>query len=182
MSYDGNGMAELLARVLKACPAPTPIANPAATKRSEMMSKAWTAPGILGTSRVETQFGLVPAQLVRVGDMLRTRDGSFLRVLRISDLKIDQAYLDVRPEAAPVIIKKNTLPRRRPIQDLGLSPAHMVAIGPNRFEEEMVVARDLSSVRGRVDRSLGMLLYVQFHFELEAIIKCEGMWVLSGVE
>jgi hypothetical protein len=182
MNYDDIGIEEVLARVLQTCPQSRPVSFQASVARLKSKPTAWKAAGILGTTRVETQQGLVPAQLVRVGNMLRTRKKDFVRVLRISNFKVDQAYLDVRPEAAPVIIKKHSLSRNHPMQDVGLSPAQVVSIGPNRFEEEPVEARELSSIRGRVDRSLGVLLYVQFHLEKEAVINCDGVWALSAAE
>jgi hypothetical protein len=142
----------------------------------------WTLPGLLGPTRVMTSFGHVPAQLVRVGDTLRTRDGSFVRVQRVSDLRIDEDFLASRPDAAPVIIRRNGMRAGVPHQDVALSPGQMVSVGPNRFEDRLVRADTLSRERGGIDRSLGMMLYVRLHLAESAQINCDGLWVVAEAD
>jgi hypothetical protein len=165
---------DLLSRVLAqttatAAVAPAPRGKPEGTD--------WSAPGILGTTRVTTSFGHVPAHLVRVGDTLKARDGSFVRVQRISDIRIDEDFLARHPEAAPVIIRRNGCASGVPHQDVGLSPAQLVSVGPNRFEDRLVAAAGLSRERGAIDRSLGMMVYFRFHLGRETQICCDGLWV-----
>jgi hypothetical protein len=150
-----------------------------AAKASE---PSWTLPGILGSTRVMTSFGHVPAQLVRVGDTLRTREGSFVRVQRISDLRIDEEFLASRPDAAPVIIRRNGLRGGVPHQDVALSPGQIVSVGPNRFEDRLVRAETLSRERGGIDRSLGMMVYISLHLAESAQINCDGLWVVAEAD
>jgi hypothetical protein len=172
---------DLLSRVLEqtaeavAAPALPPKAMP---QRDRC---AWTHPGILGSTRVATSFGHVPAHLVRVGDTVRTRDGGFERVQRITDLKIDEDFLARHPEAAPVVIRRNGLQSGVPHQDVAFSEAQLVSVGPNRFEDRLVAAGELSRERGGIDKTLGMMVYITFHLAREAQINCDGVWVsVSG--
>lgn len=142
----------------------------------------WKHPGILGPTRVMTSFGHVPAHLVRVGDTVRTRDGGFERIQRITDLKIDEDFLARHPEAAPVVIRRNGLQSGVPHQDVAFSTAQMVSVGPNRFEDRLVAAGDLSRERGGIDKTLGMMVYVTFHLAREAQINCDGVWVSIAAE
>jgi hypothetical protein len=150
-----------------------------AAKSSE---PSWTLPGLLGSTRVMTSFGHVPAQLVRVGDTLRTREGSFVRVQRISDLRIDEEFLASRPDAAPVIIRRNGLRGGVPHQDVALSPGQLVSVGPNRFEDRLVRADTLTRDRGGIDRSLGMMVYISLHLADSAQINCDGLWVVAEAD
>jgi hypothetical protein len=145
-------------------------------------ARSWTLPGILGSTRVTTNFGHVPAQLVRVGDTLRTREGGFARVQRISDLRIDEDFLARRPDAAPVIVRRNSLRAGMPHQDVGLSPGQMVSVGPNRFEDRLVPADSLSRERGAIDRTLDMIVYVSLHLSEPAQINCDGLWVTAETD
>ena len=82
----------LVERVLKraavpprkgATPSPQKAGSPAA-------SGTWKLPGILSDTRITTNFGEVPAHLVRTRDRLKVRDGRYLPVLRIPSLKLDE--------------------------------------------------------------------------------------------
>lgn len=172
--------ADLLSRVMQQTAersAPPAARRPALPQRPATTSAGWGHAGILGPTRVETTFGHVPAHLVRVGDTLRTQDGGFERVQRISDIKIDEDFLARHPEAAPVILRRHALDGGVPHQDVSLSPAQKVALGPNRFETRLVPASELSRERGAVDKTLGMMVYVRFHLGRPARINCDGLWV-----
>lgn len=175
---------DLLSRVLEKV---SELPAPASPRRDAVPGaaparRAWTVPGILGTTRVATSFGHVPAHLVRVGDTLRTEDGGFERVNRITDLKVDEDFLERHPEAAPVVLRRDSLAKGTPHLDVGLSPAQLVSIGPNRFERRLVPAADLSRDRGVIDKSLGMLVYVRFHLGRTARIHCDGLWVTADAD
>lgn len=183
MDFDLLDDGDLLSRVLEQTTSPTAgrieEARRTAAKASE---PSWTLPGLLGSTRVMTSFGHVPAHLVRVGDTLRTREGAFVRVQRISDLRIDEDFLATRPDAAPVIIRRNGLRAGAPHQDVALSPGQMVSVGPNRFEDRLVRADALSRERGGIDRSLGMMVYIRLHLAESAQINCDGLWVVAEAD
>ncbi len=180
MDFEGLDDGDLLTRVLEQTSARFPEAIRAPRPKVDS-GKTWTVPGILGPTRLTTNFGHVPAHLVRVGDSLRTRTG-FARVQRISDLRIDEEFLARRPDAAPVILRRNALRAGAPHQDVVLSPAQGVALGEHRFDEEVVPAGTLSRERGGIDRSLGMMVYFMFHLAEPAQIACEGLWLVAETD
>jgi hypothetical protein len=75
------------------------------------------------------------------------------------------------------MFRRNRLGGGVPHQDVGLSPAQMISVGPNRFEDRLVPAAEMSRERGRIDKSLGMIVYYRFHLGREAQISCDGLWV-----
>jgi hypothetical protein len=138
---------------------------------------SWPMPGILGSTGIETSFGRVPAHLLRAGDMVRTRDGGFVRAVRVTDIKLDEGFLASRPQAAPVIIPRDAFGANQPVRDVELSPAHPVFSGSGGARGAGVPALQLSTRRGTIDADLGVLIYVQVHLSQPAQINCDGIWV-----
>jgi Hint domain len=183
MDFDLLDDGDLLSRVLEQTTSdPEDRTDKARRASPEAPAATWTLPGLLGSTRVATSFGHVPAQLVRVGDTLRTREGNFVRVQRITDLRIDEDFLARRPDAAPVMIRRNGLRAGTPHQDVALSPGQMVSVGPNRFEDRLVRADTLSRERGGIDRTLGMMVYIRLHLAESAQINCDGLWVAAEAD
>jgi len=179
MALIDMGDEDLLARILYKTRDAGALAPKRATPapRTEPSDQTWNVPGILGSTRITTTFGHVPAHLVRVGDSLRTRDGEFLRVLRISEYKFDDDFLARRPDAAPVVIRKGSLGPHMPLQDVAVSPAQKISLAVNRVEGRLVPAVEVSEQRGGVDHSLGLLVYFKLHLSKRALICCDGVWV-----
>ena len=174
-----TGDEKLLSRILDRLTDVQPKAPASAQPRkpAPRADRPWSLPGIHGATRVVTSFGSVPAQLVRPGDSLRTQAGGYERVKRITDYRIDEDFLRRWPDAAPVVLGRNSIAQRIPTHDVLLSPAQDVALQPAPYETRLVPARDLSGVRAKIDANLGGLVYYQFHLAREARINCEGIWV-----
>ena len=184
MSENEESVATLLERVMSRVPDPaefkelTQEPETGETRSDvEAASVDWRLPGIYASTRVTTNFGKVPAQLIRVGDVLRTRSGAFLPVRAIRDVKLDADYVERHPEAVPVLIPRGTLNGTLPTQDVLVSPAQPVLNGVEFRQSEMVEARDIVRGRRSFEVPLGTVVYYQFHLETTAEIHCEGMWV-----
>ncbi|MEM7075091.1 MAG: Hint domain-containing protein [Pseudomonadota bacterium] len=145
----------------------------------EREAAEWTVAGIEGSTRVSTDFGEVPAHLVRVRDKLRSKDGRFLRVIRISEYKLDQRFLDLYPDARPVVIRPQALGRRFPMNTVQLSPAQRVAVPSDWSNRDCERADKLSSARASVDQTLGQVTYYSFDLGEPTMVQCEGLWVES---
>ena len=142
----------------------------------------WSLPGILGQTRVATNFGHVPAHLIRVRDYLKTRDGKFLPVLRISEYKLDEEFLTLRPDARPVTIPKDAIQRRFPTHDIHMSPGQKISVASDSAQERLLHAAELSGSRKAFDRSLGMIAYFEFILPETTQICCEGVWTVAGTD
>jgi hypothetical protein len=180
MSHLPNDDQDLLSRVVEAArvaPVDQRVSQHRGEGRSSDPGLAWTLPGIAGRTRVLTNFGRVPAQLVRVGDMLRTRSGTFLRVQDVEVYKLDRDFLARHPHALPVIIRQGSLGGRAPSHDIFLSPGQAVASRGGRLVEHFVAAAELTRHRGGFDPAVGELTYHRFHLSEPADVDCEGAWV-----
>jgi hypothetical protein len=179
MAHIEAGIQDLLTRVLDRSRYPQESGREmdSSVNRPGSSSQFWRVPGIVGSTRVLTNFGHVPAHLVRVRDMLRTRDGGFLPVLRIGVYKLDEEFLARHPDAAPVIIRKRSLSPQTPKLDVILSPAQMVGTGGGQICDGVIPAAELSRQRGGINGTMGMLAYFQFHLPRRVQINCEGVWV-----
>ncbi len=172
---------DLLARVTSRVgpaetkPATPAQAAPAATPEPE--ARSWHLPGILGPTRVSTSFGDVPAHLVRVRDQLRTRDGGFQPVLRIDAYKLDDEFLQHRPDARPVLIRQGSLGGGLPAKDVMISPGQKLQVRSEGHAEKLLHARDVSSQTHLQNHAAGTLSYFVFHVAQPALARCEGLWM-----
>lgn len=155
--------------------APAPHSNPNSSGKSPVR-KRWSLPGIYSGTRVSTSFGEVPAHLIRVRDQLRTRDGTFLRVVRIDEYKLDAEFLADHPEARPV--RFTGKPKQRAAgSNVFLSPGQRVLAKSASGQEVMRRACDFSDQPGVVPVTPGPFSYFVFHLGKAALVRSEGMWV-----
>mgnify|MGYP001829256044 CR=1 FL=1 len=175
---------DILARVSARVGEPVKSHGPAASRVPNPApgTGVWTLPGIAGPTRVATNFGDVPAHLVRVRDMLRTQEGRYLQVIRIDEYKLDEEFLMQRPEARPVSIGvcgAGGNPRGGAVL---LSPAQLVSTRLDLENPMGTRADKLSRQRVSVDSSLGRLSYFVFDLGEPALIRCGGVWVRSACD
>ena len=142
--------------------------------------QAWSYPGILGLTHVSTNFGEVPAHLIRARDRLRTRGGGYLQVLRIDEYKLDDNFLQHQPDAKPIIVKAGALGAGSPSRDAYFSPGQMILKPVSGVRHELLEAREVSATQYDLDRTMGMLSYFVFHLEEPALIRCDGVWAQVG--
>lgn len=161
--------------------APAAPARPATARKAEAPAAAirqrWNLPGILGDTRISTNFGEVPAHLIRERDRLRTRDHGFLAVQRIEEYKIDAEFIAHRPDAAPITLPKGCIRSGLPKQNVYLSPAQKVVKLSTGVQARGIEARDLSKQYYAYDRSMAGLSYFIFHLGQPALIRSEGIWI-----
>ena len=174
----------LLDRVLERTPVPASLACTSTVDQDDRTERGhpWNLPGILAETRVTTNFGQVPAHLIRINDRLKTRDGRYLPVVRVSSFKLDEEFIGQNPNARPVKIPKDTLQRRFPVQDVYLSPGQLVAIASDSAQEQLTQAYKVASGQLAFDRSLGMIAYFEFILPEPAQICVEGLWTPAGLD
>ena len=172
----------LLARVAARVgePAPNPDEDGTAERARKSAQGTWTLPGIASQTRVSTNFGEVPAHLIRVRDKLRTREGRYLPVLRIEEYKLDDEFLKLRPEARPVSLSAPAGTRSERRERIILSPAQPVAAPSDSDRNQCARADTMSRERVAIDRSLGRISYFVFDLGEPEMIRCEGVWVRSA--
>jgi hypothetical protein len=170
-------------RLLERVSSAVSIAPPAKTappKRRPTVNRSWNIPGVYSATRLSTSFGEVPAHLIRVRDQLRTRDGSFKRILRIDEYKLDTEFLSEHPEARPIRFSTRSRGASSTGQDILLSPAQPVlARGPNG-KETLKRAIEFLNQPGVMPNTSGPSSYFVFHLGEAALVRAEGMWISLG--
>lgn len=83
--------------------------------------------GIGFNTRVVTDFGPVPIQLLRPGDKLKSSDGSWIRVKALRRFGFDKACLEHLPEARGVFFPAGSLGHGVPQNDVVLGPDQRIA-------------------------------------------------------
>lgn len=189
MFASNDEISGLLQRVMERVPGPATCDEPVKPARphnpDEILDatlRKWRQAGICGKTLVTTNFGKVPAELIRVGDRVMVRSGRYLRVAEIRDFKLDAEFIDRHPEAAPVLIRQGSIGRNLPTQDVLFSPAQMIVSNRSASRPSSSCASELSQVRHKLDDGLGMVAYYEFQFDEPAEICCEGVWAVSSTE
>lgn len=186
--FDSNpDVSALLKRVMSQAPAPVQRRRPRHSIEADGNAipaveddQEWWLPGICGQTRVTTNFGQVPAQLLRVGDRVRTRSWRYLAIKHIRVTKLDCQFVERRPDAKPVLIPRGCLDQNLPVQDVLLSPAQTVTVCSRLTTPKVTRAKDLSQSSQAVDKTLGMIVYYELQLEAEEDVCCEGIWVKSA--
>ena len=182
-------MSDLLERVISRVPSPAESREqtdaapaPRIVETAGEEDPKWRLQGILAETRITTNFGKVPAHLVRTGDRVRTRSGRYLPVKDIQEYKLDLDYVERHPEALPVTIKQGSIDGKHPTQDVLLSPEQLVTLDGKHAKPEFVHACEIPRVRQSFDPALGLVAYYKFVLEETAELFCEGVWVKSSVQ
>ena len=158
--------------------APAPQAKQA--PRPKPKARIWNLPGIYSGTRISTSFGEVPAHLIRVRDELRTRDGSYKRVLRIDEYKLDADFLPQHPEARPIRFSTRSRGARTTGNDVLLSPGQSVLARGKSGKETLRLASEFLDQPGVPPNTSGPSSYFVFHLGEAALVRAEGMWVSLG--
>lgn len=127
-------------------------------------------------SRITTSFGEVFAQTLRVGDRVRTKEGTYLEVRKIDRLTLDEGFLKYHPTAMPVVIRAGALGVGVPSGDLTLAPyqpMHKKQPMTGGTFDRAVDAIGRSQVYRRPE---SIVTYTVFHCGRPAVILCEGVW------
>ena len=169
----------LIERVSSAVGTP-PARKRTAVERKSRKVRTWNIPGIYSGTRVSSSFGEVPAHLIRVRDQLRTRNGSFKRVLRIDEYKLDSDFLSEHPEARPIRFSTRSRGHGTTGHDILLSPAQLVLARGTNGEEVLKPASEFLNQPGVLPNNAGPSSYFVFHLGEAALVRAEGMWVSLG--
>ena len=131
--------------------------------------------GIFETTYVLSEFGEIPAHLVRVGDKLETRLNGPLRVRGIKEFKLEQALLDDVSDLRPVKIEKSSLGENLPSKDVFVSSTQLLSAAGKTDQ----AAGSLSSLRHALRTDQPYLSYFVFDLGAPVEIYASGLWLSS---
>lgn len=138
---------------------------------------SWTVPGFGPMTRIATDCGDFPAQALRVGDRVRTRQGRIRPIVWLDRILLDAAFLERCPEAMPVLIRRGAMGPQLPAQDVVVSPAQIVL--PARSEPGLRPRRAVELTAGpRALRKMETTVsYTIFHCGAPEEVSVEGLWM-----
>ena len=135
-------------------------------------------PGI----RIATARGLVPAEQIRLGDLLQTADNGYQPVIWTGARDVGTAELAARPELRPVLLQAGGLLGND--RDLLVSPQHRFLVGHSAAgrallgEEQFLRAKfmpELRQSRARIAQGVPAVRYIHIMTEAHQVIFAEGV-------
>ena len=134
-----------------------------------------------GGTRIATDRGEVPVELLAVGDNVMTLDSGPQPIRWIGKAHLCAAALDANPKLRPIRIMAGALGPETPATDLVVSPQHRILvrskIARTMFgaEEVLVAAKQLLSVEGiDVAHDLPEVTYFHFLLDSHAVVTSNG--------
>lgn len=133
----------------------------------------WTVPGFGPMTRISTSFGEIPAQTLRVGDTVRTREHGFQRVTWLDRIVLDEGFLQVHPEARPVTIGANAFGSANPTETVTVSPHQKFRVGSEPLRRAREV---LQNPRVTIPPET-LFTFTIFHCDEPCEIRAAGLWL-----
>ncbi|MBS0565081.1 MAG: Hint domain-containing protein [Proteobacteria bacterium] len=131
---------------------------------------------------IETDRGPVPAEQIREGDRVLTRDSGYRPVRWSGSRSLGAADLVAAPALRPVHIRRGALGEGLPERDMMLSPQHRMLLTGARAEliagetEVLAAAMHLAGRPGIRRAPAGPVTYVHFLFDQHEIVRSDGIW------
>lgn len=130
---------------------------------------------------IETYHGNIPAEDLRVGDLVYTRDASFLPVQWTGQRHLTKTDLEANPNIRPIRIRAGALGPDTPSDDLVISPQHRVLVRSKIAHrlfgtyEVLVAAKHLLPLDGiEIAEDLTEVTYIHFLFSIHQIVVSNG--------
>lgn len=138
---------------------------------------SWDVPGFGPMTRIATDCGDFPAQALRVGDRVRTRQGPIRPIAWLDRLLLDEAFLQRHPEALPVLIRQGALGPRLPARDIVVSPAQVVFAARAEPGARPKRAVELTAGPRALRKAETSVSYTVFHCGAPEEVSVEGVWM-----
>ncbi len=133
-------------------------------------------PGVGPLTLIETDFGLVPAQALRVRDRVRLRSGLFCPIACIDRLMLDEAFLERHPGAQPVLIEPGTVDDVVPREPILLAPGQKLS-GQKGLRQTSRTAYALCRDGVARRHPEQIITYVVFSFPKPEDVCSSGLWL-----
>ncbi|MBV1867938.1 MAG: Hint domain-containing protein [Marinosulfonomonas sp.] len=128
-------------------------------------------------SRISTSFGEVYAQALREGDMVRTKNGEFLKIAAINRITLGEGYMKYHPAAQPIVIRAGGLGPGLPTADLTLAPNQKLHATQGFLTGPLLKAVDAVDKPHVYRQAETLITYTNFHCGRPATVCSEGIWI-----
>lgn len=129
---------------------------------------------------VQTDTGPTPAELLRPGARILTRDDGFQNLKWIGARRLSHHMLRDNRDLCPILLRRDALGAGLPLCDTQVSPAQIFVLpqtGDDRSGGPVAVAaRDLVGRDGVELLCTLSVLYIHLMFESDATIMVNGVW------
>ncbi|WP_158221927.1 Hint domain-containing protein [Actibacterium pelagium] len=139
--------------------------------------KNWTVPGFGPMTRVTTNFGQIPAQALRVRDLVRTQSGDFLPIVWLDRILLNEDFMVHHPEAMPIELQPSVFGPGKPAKSVVLSPGQDVCPEPGFGDPNLTRVSDMLQRPGAMRRPEQIYTYTVFHLGKPEMVDCEGLWI-----
>lgn len=133
---------------------------------------------------IATQRGELPAEVLRAGDRVVTRDNGIQEIRWVGKTKMFLLDFQVNPHLLPVLIRQGSLGKGLPEKDLLVSPNHRILVAKTRTsmffnEKEVLVAAKHLMTDGIYTVDSSGTTYIHFLFDRHEVILSNGAWTES---
>jgi hypothetical protein len=133
-------------------------------------------------TRILTDKGNRPIELLKVGDLVHTKDHGFQPIRWIGKSSLTTRDLLARPHLRPIIVPASSFARHVPERDLYLSPQHRILLSGWQVELNFGIEEALASAKSivgrngiRVDMARREVDYYHFMFDQHEVVYSEGL-------
>ncbi len=130
-------------------------------------------------TRVLCSFGQVHAAALRERDMVRTKAGPYRPIKWLDRIKIEPQFMELHPDAQPVMIRANSFGPGHPVEDVLLSPGQIVAPLPGSIIKAKPAVQFLNNP-GVFRKTESSIVYTVFDLGQPAEISVEGLWLKNA--
>ena len=134
---------------------------------------------------VATKRGEVPVELLKVDDLVFTRDNGVQPLRWVGRRNLSAAELLKTPGYFPVIIRAGALGKGMPQRDMMVSPNHRMLIASQLAEvmfgerEVLVAAKHLTGLDGIDVHEVPEVSYIHLMFDNHEVVLADGCWAES---
>ena len=154
----------------------TPARHPERAALADAPPSARDIPGFGPLTPIETDFGHVPAQALRLRDRVRLRSGRYCPIAWIDRLLLDEHFLVRNQEAQPVLVAPGKLGFGLPSGPVLLAPGQRLS-GGQGYAPLFRTAHDLLQAGMAYRRPETFLTYVTFGFAEPEDVCAGGLWL-----
>jgi hypothetical protein len=128
-------------------------------------------------TRISTSFGEMHAQALRERDMVRTRNGGFVKIERVDRVVLDEGFLRYHPEALPIRIRAGAFGRNLPSHDVVLAPFQAISASQPITGARVSRAMDALGRPSVMRVPETIITYTIIKCERPVSVLSEGLWI-----
>ncbi|NJM82870.1 MAG: Hint domain-containing protein [Tabrizicola sp.] len=134
---------------------------------------------------IATDQGEVPAQHLKPGDRVITRDNGVQRIQWVGKNHLFLHDFQASPHLLPIVVRQGSLGKGIPERDMMVSPNHRILVASDRTTlsfsepEVLVAAKHLMAGQAVQTVESSGTTYIHFMFERHEVILSDGAWTES---